>query len=506
MIDRSKYILERKIIRFVKSKTSDYWEYYANKSKILFFYKVAKLVPAYKDFLKKRVIRFEDIKGINDFSKIPQIDKNYLRSYELKDLCWFGKLSLNTNSFSSTSGSTGEPFYFPRSRKIDWQYSFIFEDFIKQNIAKSTERVLIVISFAMGSWIAGQITYNACEILSRRNSNKVSIITPGIDKTQILEAVKNLSPYFDKIILVGYPPFVKDIIDELENNIKNFTNINFIFLFAAESIGQDFKNYLVNKVGLNNPLLNISNIYGSAEMGAMAFEGPLCSLIKSILHKNKIKNNIFTFDDRLPTIAQYNPLFINFESYNGKILLTGNNTIPLVRYSIGDIGGNIDFNTMITKLATEKIDLIEECRRSKIQRFCNELPFVFINEREDFSVSFYGINIYPDIIRSEIFREPLSNYLSGKFILSVEKSVNMDPYLYIKLEKKQYRNDLDVTIQKKINQTLIEKIKKDSSEFRALSSTIKNRTFVKISYFNFEDEIFKVVRKHKWVKQKTNLL
>ena len=80
-------------------------------------------VPAYRRFLQKKGVRAQV-----GFTSLPLTDKDaYLRTYPLSDLCWDGDLASQQTIISATSGSTGEPFYFPRTAEQDLQYAAVAE-------------------------------------------------------------------------------------------------------------------------------------------------------------------------------------------------------------------------------------------------------------------------------------------------------------------------------------------------------------------------------------------
>ena len=202
------------ISSFLHTKKESFLIGEGRKRSLALFHSAAKHVPAYKDFLKKHKIKSEKIKTWRDFQSVPLTNKNdYLRQYPLKALCWDGSLE-KPLVFTSTSGSTGEPFYFPRQQMLDWQYSFIAESFLRNSSYGVKGPTLVIIGFGMGVWIGGLITYKAFEIASQRMNHPISIITPGINKGEIFNALRRLSPQFAQTIIVGYPPFVKDVIDE----------------------------------------------------------------------------------------------------------------------------------------------------------------------------------------------------------------------------------------------------------------------------------------------------
>src|SRR5947209_8785943 len=108
----------------LSSKSENHFISQGQKNSLDLFWQMAIRVPAYKDFLKKNQIKPESIKTFTDFQKVPTIDKdNYLRSYPREATCWDGKFGSHKWVISTTSGSSGEPFYFPRQEEQDWQYA-----------------------------------------------------------------------------------------------------------------------------------------------------------------------------------------------------------------------------------------------------------------------------------------------------------------------------------------------------------------------------------------------
>src|SRR5207248_7853720 len=79
------------------------------------FQSVARDVPAYAAFLGERGIDPASISTIDDFKRLPLIDKrNYHDRFPLADLCRHGRLEGN-DFVAVSSGSTGQPTFWPRS-------------------------------------------------------------------------------------------------------------------------------------------------------------------------------------------------------------------------------------------------------------------------------------------------------------------------------------------------------------------------------------------------------
>jgi phenylacetate-CoA ligase len=157
-----------------------------------------------------------------------------LRVFDWADLCKKGVFKKTGNVMTSTSGSTGAPFYFPRNDMIDLQSSYCHEIFLRNLKITKKNSVLVIDCFGMGVWIGGLITYQAFKYIQDRGYS-VTIITPGINKHEIFQALKNIAPLFDVVILCGYPPFIKDVIDEGESNKIIWEKFPLKIIFAAGS-------------------------------------------------------------------------------------------------------------------------------------------------------------------------------------------------------------------------------------------------------------------------------
>ena len=491
--DLSSYIIHQ-----IKSQTADFWQKTKKNNALRIFNLAKKRVPAYIDFLNKN--KFNNYRRISNFKLLPIIDKkNYLIRYSLSDLTINGHLN-QPLIFTSTSGSTGQPFYFNRSFSLDWRTSIIHELFYLHGNYRKREPVLAIVCFGMGVWIGGIITYQTFRLLQERGYN-VSIITPGINKQEIFNALRNLGREYKNIILVGYPPFIKDIIDEASSNGIDWSNFRVRLIFAAETFTEDFRDYISQAVQIRNPFLDTMNIYGTAELGAMAFETPLAILIRRICsQKYNFFEAIFNKAQKTPTLCQYIPSFISFETEGEDILVSGDNTMPLVRYKLGDHGGEYSFTEMVNKLKELGIDLRKEAKKFGIEKHWYELPFVYVYERDDFSTNLYGLQVYPEPIKQALLKKPLSNYLTGKFTLETRFDSKQNQYLLIHLETRKDRNGVvPESIKRQALNIIVEKLEAKNSEYRELRRFLGRRALPRLQFWPAEDsKYFKPGIKQKW--------
>nr|MBI3638274.1 hypothetical protein [Candidatus Wolfebacteria bacterium] len=407
--------------------------------------------------------------------------------------------------YTSTSGSTGEPFYFSRWNRLDWESSIIHELFLENGLRDHDGPTLIIIGFGMGIWVGGLITYKAFEIAIQRGNYPVSIITPGVNKAEIFNALKKLAPHYKQVILTGYAPFVKDIIDEAPRHGIDVKKLNLRLLFAAESFTEKFRDYICKKTAIKNPCLDTLNVYGTADIGTMAYETPVSILIRRLAVKNKnLFREIFSSIHKMPTLTQYNPHFITFESPNKDIILTGNNAVPLIRYSVGDHGATYSFDELAVKLKKFNLDIYKEAKKAGIQKCVYELPFVCVYERKDFGIKLHLWDVYPGFIKDIFIRKPFSAFLTGKFSIALRYDKDANQYLEVNVElkkDKKMNSRLEKLLCKKIVNTLhIKNLKPGQGP--GGNYLLKRPNLIKLICWPAEHPLhFKLGIKQKWVKK-----
>src|SRR5581483_4345245 len=376
------------------------------------------------------------------------------------------------------------------------------EMFLNNSSYKTQGPVLVIIGFGMGVWIGGMITYKAFEMAAQRSKIPISIVTPGINKEEIFSALKKLAPHYKETVLVAYPPFLKDLLDEAEDRGINLKKLNLRTLTAAEAYSEKFRDYIVKKAHIKNLFLDTLNIYGTADMGAMAWETPVSILIRRLTsHNKKLFYDIFTKINKTPTLAQYNPLFINFESIKGEIILTGNNAIPSIRYALGDHGGAMTFQEMQVKLKHNGINLKKEAQKNGIAKHIYELPFVYVYERSDMSIKLYGAIIYPEHIRYALLTTSLSSQLTGKFTAIVKNNNKNDQRMEVNCELKKGKKS-SRSLKKMVKEAIIRELLSKNSEyannFKSIRQKIEPHVFL---WPNQHAQYFSQSIKQKWIKK-----
>jgi phenylacetate-CoA ligase len=464
------------------------------------FTRMSEEVPAYRRFLRQNRIKRKATTMSGQLAATPPMSKkNYLHTSTFADLFWNGALR-SQHVLTSTSGSTGKPTYFARNAEVDERSSLIHELMFRSSSLKNDASTLVIVCFGMGVWIGGLITYQAFELMARRGY-PISILTPGINKAEILKTLKDLAPHYEQIVLAGYPPFLKDVIDEGVAQGIDFKKHRVMLLFAAEAFTERFRDHVAKKVGIKNVLTDTINIYGSADIGTMAFETPLSILVRRLATKNTaLFNDLFGGTMKTPTLAQYVPNFVSFEETDGELLVSGDSAIPLLRYSIGDHGGIYTFREMVERCRAHGVDLMKEVRAAKIGAYALELPFVYVYERIDLATTLYGLQIYPETIKEVLLDKRFHDHLTGKLTLSTKFDHNQDQYLEVNVELQAGKQQPSKVFTAELLSEILKNLREKNSEFHELSDFLGKRSEPRLVFWAYEDPLyFKPGIKQPWV-------
>lgn len=485
----------------LRTYDSSKWRLQGEQSAIALFKKMSKHVPAYKDFLKKNNINPDSIKTISDFSKVPLVDKdNYLRKYPLKDLCWGGEFSEKSWTVCTTSGSTGEPFYFPHGINQDEQYAFLAELYLRANFQIHKKRTLYINGFPMGAWIGGVFTYKAITMLAESGGYSLSIINPGINKAEIIKAIRTLGDKFDQVIIGSYGPFLKDTLDDGTRDGIDWKKYNLGFIFSAEGFSEGFRDFILNIAGKNDNLSATLNHYGTVDLGTMSYETPLSILARRrAIGDSKIYNSLFNDTVRLPTVTQFIPSMFYFEEVDGTLVCSAPSGLPLVRYDLRDIGGVYQYDSMLDKFREYGVNLDKEIDDRNLTNTNWKLPFVYVYERNDFSISFYAFQIYPATIRRAFEDSSVADSITGKFSMSIGYDENQDQQFEIHVELKKDIKDTP-ELKKVITNLVTKHLLEENSEYRATYGMKGERMLPRIIFWQYEHErFFRPGIKQKWV-------
>ncbi|MBW4680928.1 MAG: phenylacetate--CoA ligase family protein [Microcoleus vaginatus WJT46-NPBG5] len=404
----------------------------APASTLKLFRSVVASVPAYQRFLQEQGIDPTSIKTFEDFQELPLTTKeNYLRRHSLAALCRNGKLE-SCDLIAVSSGSTGTPTFWPRFITDEFQIASRFEQIFRDSFQADNLRTLAVICFALGTWVGGMYTASCCRHLAAKGY-PITVITPGNNKTEIFRVVQELAPAFDQVVLLGYPPFLKDTIDAGIAQGIEWDKYVIKLVMAGEVFSEEWRTLVGERMGSLSPCYDFASLYGTADAGVLGNETPLSICIRRFLANHPTVARSLFGESRLPTLVQYDPVSRFFEVHDGTLLFSGDNGIPLVRYHISDAGGIISYSEMLQFLLEWGFDPLAELQPQSL-RGIYPLPFVYVFGRSHFTVSYFGANVYPENVTVGLEQPPIQDWVTGKFVLQVKEDADKNRFLSVVVE------------------------------------------------------------------------
>ena len=410
----------------------------AAQAALTLFRDVAETVPAYRTFLLEQGIEPARIQTPADFCGLPLTSKaNYLQRHPLAQLCRGGRIE-RCDMIAVSSGTTGQPTFWPRFVSDEVPIAVRFEQIFHDSFGADQRRTLAVVCFALGTWVGGLFTTTCCRYVAAKGY-PITVITPGNNRAEIERVVRALAPQFEQTVLLGYPPFLKDVIDGGIADGVRWQPLNIKLVTAGEVFTEEWRSLVCERAGAADPCQDTASLYGTADAGVLGNETPLSIRIRQFLAATPAAARQLFGEPRLPTLVQYDPLARYFETEpdadgSGQTLLfTGNNGVPLIRYHIADHGGLISYHQMLRFLSDWGFDALAHFV-NRGARGVRELPFVFVFGRSNFTVSYFGANIYPENISVGLEQTGVREWVTGKFVLQSKEAVDQRPHLAIAVE------------------------------------------------------------------------
>lgn len=408
-----------KTLAFFSQTPAEVWDKISNNTALKIFQKTASSIPAYKDVLRKNKVKIGKMKNMEEFSKLPVIDKyNYIKKYNFNEtnLVHPGK---NFYSFMLSSGTVDEPTIWPRYYAWEESLPTLFDTYMRMYWQYDKKSTLFINAYSLGCWTAGwTVNVLGRELTQKRN---MTLATCGADLDSIVYSIKKLSKFYDQTVIWSYPTFCRTILERLELEKINIRKLNLKLFIAGEHHTMEWKHY-INKIisGDESKLTDILEGYGTSDGGMIGLASSITTLVRELAYKNpKFCADLFGRDDVVPSLFQYVPNSYYIEQINGEIVFTTEAATPLVRYNIHDRGGVISFREMEQKLSDHGYDYKKLIKQNKIiAESIWQHPFVYCFGRRDDTIMIAGAKIYPEQIAPALFTGDMGDIHNFKLILS----------------------------------------------------------------------------------------
>jgi phenylacetate-CoA ligase len=363
------------------------------------FYRAARLVPGYADFLA--TAKYQE--GLP-----PETDKDrYIRRYSTEDRCVGGRLPTRRVTIDESSGSTGTPYDWVRS-DLERHQSHIFISYFAK-YCYGCDPVVTINAFSMGAWATGinmgvAMTHNGI----------VKCTGPDIDK--ILHTLRFFGPTY-RYLIAGYPPFLKHLLDAADAAKVPLEQFSLRALVGGEGMAEGLRDYLLRRFEV------VYSGFGATDLEiGMAGETPLAVALRRLCREQPaVRRALFGTDSRLPMLFQYNPLmhYVEVNEQRELVFTISRKSLlsPRIRYNVHDEGGVARFDEIQQRLLDAGIDMDALCREVGSGRL--RLPFFWVYGRRDYTISVMGANIYPEDLEQCLYAEPQLSRITHSFCLGL---------------------------------------------------------------------------------------
>jgi len=490
---------------FMSTMKGSFWEKQGVKKSLKRFQEVASRVPAYKKMLQEHSINPADITTIEAYKKLPILDKkNYLKKYEIEELCLDGKLS-DKYLIDRSSGYSGTSFFWPRLVEEDRDYPTYMKIAYEQFYGIHKKSTLMIITLGLGSWVGGEKISWATREIAMQGKNPFTVITPGLDLNETLEIVDYFKNKYDQIVIVGYPPFVKTVIDEGDRRGIDWKSFEIKIGLGGEGYSEDWREYIRQKIGMDkNDFMGIAGGYGAADLGmSVGREYPISVLIRKLAnHKKELAKDLFG-EENIPSLCQYNPSTFYIEAINKELIFSCQPGVPLIRYNIHDRGGVIPFDKAIEIVESHGFKPFELLLgQGYTKRDIWQLPFFYVYGRSDGTIAISGGKVYVENIKEALDNAEIAKTNTGNFKMEVKHDSQQNQQLTIRVELSNGEQP-NVELEKKYQEVIIQTLLRINSEYAILYRTNKGGVIPEIKLYKYHDQNYfnEITIKNKYINK-----
>lgn len=411
------------------------------------FERARKQVPAYRRFLAEQ--GFVDTRYSSfaeQFASIPPTDKNnYVRVFSTAERCVDGCIPAQQVIVDESSGSTGLPYNWVRS-KVEVDYTRRVCSYFLRH-ALSGEPLFVINAFSMGAWATG-ITMSAA--LEHNGIVK----SCGPDVAKILHTLRFFGPHYQYLIS-GYPPFLKHLLDCAEVQGFDWRSYRLVAMVGGEGMSECLRAYLLSRFD------KVLSGYGASDLEiGVAAESDLSISIRRLMEqRDSVRHALLGDEQRAPMLFQYNPLDHYIETNaDSELLVTINRPLlsPRIRYNIKDEGGIISYEEMSSKLRDAGVELHALLPKGATKP---HLPFVYVFGRRDSTLSYMGANIYPEDVEAGLLSDrDLAGRLGAFCMELVEEQATgeVHPCIHVEVTEGLPSDDMAQALQQLVRTKLCE--------------------------------------------------
>lgn len=410
------------------------------------FERARREVPAYARFLEEQGFVDGSQRSLAErLAYLPATDKqNYVQSFSTAERCIGGKIPDCDVIVDESSGSTGMPYNWVRSR-AEVEYTRHAASYMHRYYFGDSP-LFVINAFSMGAWATG-VTIGAA-----LGPNGI-VKSTGPDVEKILSTMRFFGPEY-RYLLTGYPPFLKHLIDNADAQGFDWRGYRLVATVGGEGMSEHLRDHLLRRFE------KVLSGYGASDLEVgIAVESDLTIAIrKMMLERPEVRQALLGDEHRLPMLFQYNPYDHYIETNaDSELIVTVTRPLlsPRIRYNIKDEGGTLTFDEMCSRLRRADVDLSRLVKAETMR-----LPFMYIFGRRDSTISYMGANIYPEDVEAGLLANETYANKVGAFCLELvetgEKTGEARPCIHVEVVGEEPSEELTAALQQSVREKLCE--------------------------------------------------
>ncbi|MBV9822776.1 MAG: hypothetical protein JO144_11095, partial [Actinobacteria bacterium] len=303
---------------------------------------------------------------------LPVLDKaNYIDRYPAPQRCRGGELPSTGVEIDESSGSSGRPYQWLRSRAE--------LDQVEQGLAVQAQwllrgrehgRVVVLNCFSMGAWATGSSVTAALRRLG-------AVKSCGPDADKALAAIELIGPDACYVVC-GYPPFLATLLDAATARGIDLSRYELWGFVGGEGMTEALRGRL------ERTFRRVRSAYGASDLDiGVAGETEIAVALRQAAAANPdLAQALFGHTGRLPMLFQYDPSVYSVETIGGELVVTVTRELlsPRVRYAVHDAGGSLGYRDALAVAEAHGVTLPTEGAL--------RLPFLHVAGRLDSTLSY----------------------------------------------------------------------------------------------------------------------
>jgi phenylacetate-CoA ligase len=379
------------------------------------FLRAEQRCPAYRQFLAAQGYA---ARGAWSLKNVPVMTKeNYVRKYSIEERCYGGAIPATGVVIDESSGSTGQPNNWIRSRAERDDVKRVLQ--INYELIYRETGVVLLNCFALGPWATGM-------------NVSLSLVDVGImksigpDQKKLENTLRLLGPKY-RYLIFGYPPFIRSFVDETALPLETY---HIDFVVGGEGISEPLRAHLL-RFGKT-----VISSYGASDLEInIGIETALTIAVRQLCSQDGSLSRQLFGRDTPPMVFQYNPsLYIIETSEKRELMFTigrDSAAAPKIRYNLRDAGGVYTFAELQERLRALGVNL------ATLQPRFSHFPFLFVYGRSDASVPFYGCKVFPTDLEQIISADAVLAAGIHSFQLRAREDEQLTSHLEVHLERKR---------------------------------------------------------------------